>query len=515
MKTNQLSKVILLFLFIILQAKTFAQMGINSTGTPPANNAMLDIKSTTKGLLIPRMSTQERSLLTPSQGLTVYDTTTNGFWYYNGSSWVNLATISSASPWLTSGNNINNSNTGFVGIGTSTPLHKLSVVTPTNVYGLTHSDGNITMGSWLTPTTAQFGTKSNHPLEFFTNNGSAQMTILPNGNIGIGTVSPTAKLEIVDAGIGIATLRVKNTANFSTIDIDAATGDAALRLFHNGVLKWGVRNSNLDDFQIFNDAGNPRFMIQNGTGKIGFNTGTPQSNLHIDPIGAGSILIGTDRNVGGYTSLEMGISAQSGGSSFIQSIKSAGAANGYGNLRLNPSGGDVTFTGNVGIGTTAPSSPLDIVVPLSANALRIIVPGHIWALSNDGEMNFKYNGQNKASILNSDGSYYTYSDKRLKKNIEEIKPVLDKVLQLKAKKYQFIDSDDSTKKSTGFISQEVMELFPELVSDFKKNATDSTLYHGLNYAGFSVIAIKAIQEQQKIIEELRTRLEAIENKIKK
>lgn len=122
----------------------------------------------------------------PTKGTMVYDNVINQLQYWNNSAWIPITNAASGTGWALTGNHIYSSNTGFVGIGTTNPLHKLSVVTPTFAYGLTHSDGNITMGSWLTTTTAQFGTKSNHPLEFFTNNGAAQMTILPNGNVGIG-----------------------------------------------------------------------------------------------------------------------------------------------------------------------------------------------------------------------------------------------------------------------------------------------------------------------------------------
>jgi hypothetical protein len=71
-----------------------------------------------------------------------------------------------------------------------------------------------------------------------------------------------------------------------------------------------------------------------------------------------------------------------------------------------------------------------------------------------------------------------------------------------------------TKKSTGFISQEVIGLILEFVSSSKRSLKDSTLYLTLNYAGFSVVAIKAIQEQQQIINELRARLEENEKKLK-
>jgi hypothetical protein len=229
---------------------------------------------------------------------------------------------------------------------------------------------------------------------------------------------------------------------------------------------------------------------------IGIKTLTPQANLHIDPAGAGSILIGSNKNTGGYTNLEMGISTQSNGFGYIQSTKASGST--WGTLQLNPSGGDVTFAGNVGIGTNTPFAPLDVIQPGNASqALRILSSGNIWGISiSGGFYHFFHNGVNRAWIDYTDGSYNSASDLRLKKNVEEISPVLDKVLQLKAKKYNFIDGEETTKKSTGFISQEVLQLFPEFVSGFKRNATDSTLYYGINYAGFSVIAIKAIQEQQ-------------------
>ncbi len=454
----------------------------------------------------------------PTAGTMDYNNSTNQLQYWNSAAWIPITNAASGTGWALNGNHIYSSNTGFVGIGTSTPTEKLSIVNGLPGYGVTHTYGPVTMGTYISNLYGQFGTKTNHPLQFFTNNGNAQMTILQNGNVGIGETSPGTKLEIVDSGIGVATLRVKNTASFSTIDIDAATGDAALRFYHNGVYKWNVRNSNLDNFQIFDSNAGinniPKFMIENGTGNIGFKTNTPQSNLHIDPSGAGSILIGKNRNTGGFTNLEMGISAQSNGQSFIQSTKASGST--WGTLQLNPSGGDVTVAGNVGIGTNTPNYPLDIVQAdvNDVTALRILTPGDIWGMGVYDNLFFVHNTHVRAIINKDDGHYTTFSDKRLKKNIEEINPVLDKVLKLKAKNYQFIDSQESTKKSIGFISQEVIDLFPELVSSSKRSVNDSTLYYGLNYAGFSVIAIKAIQEQQQIIDDLRARLEAIEKRLK-
>jgi hypothetical protein len=75
---------------VLLTATTYAQVGIGTT-TPDASSA-LDITSTTKGLLIPRMKAAERDLISPAAtGLMIYQTDgATGFYYYNGSSWANV-----------------------------------------------------------------------------------------------------------------------------------------------------------------------------------------------------------------------------------------------------------------------------------------------------------------------------------------------------------------------------------------------------------------------------------------
>lgn len=102
----------------------------------------------------------------------------------NGTSWLAVS-------------NLYNDGTN-IGIGTTSPLEKLSVQTATNSVGITHSDGTIKLGTYVGGLGAggYFGTISNHPLYFYTNNGAAQTTLLPNGNFGIGTTSPSAKLQV-------------------------------------------------------------------------------------------------------------------------------------------------------------------------------------------------------------------------------------------------------------------------------------------------------------------------------
>jgi hypothetical protein len=101
-----------------LQTQLTAQIGINSTGASPAPSAMLDVSSTTKGALIPRMTTaQKNAIISPVDGLMVFDTDLQQFSYKTGGTatvWQNFG-ITPNSYWQLNGlggNEIKNTNTG-------------------------------------------------------------------------------------------------------------------------------------------------------------------------------------------------------------------------------------------------------------------------------------------------------------------------------------------------------------------------------------------------------------------
>ncbi len=109
-----------------LTAIANGNIGIGTT--TPVTSALLEITSTTKGFLPPRMTTVQRdAIASPATGLTVYNTTTNALNLYNGSAWGAVGSGGS-SQWTTGAANVIYYNTANVGIGTATPAAALDVV---------------------------------------------------------------------------------------------------------------------------------------------------------------------------------------------------------------------------------------------------------------------------------------------------------------------------------------------------------------------------------------------------
>ena len=77
--------ILLLIAQFIFSIQLFAQsVAINTDGAAANTSAILDIKSTAKGLLIPRMTTAQRNAIaTPAKGLIVFDISTNSFWFHD------------------------------------------------------------------------------------------------------------------------------------------------------------------------------------------------------------------------------------------------------------------------------------------------------------------------------------------------------------------------------------------------------------------------------------------------
>lgn len=162
---------------IVIETKTIGQnISINATGANPDTSAMLDISSTTKGFLLPRMTnTQISSIPLPALGLITYSTTDNTFKYNIGStsspSWATF--LSTNSSWNINGNSGCNSGTDF------------------------------------------FGTTNNASLRFRVHNNE-KMVLDSNGRVGIGTTAPTAVLHLLAGTTSANTAPLKFTSGVSS-----------------------------------------------------------------------------------------------------------------------------------------------------------------------------------------------------------------------------------------------------------------------------------------------------------
>lgn len=117
--TQLLCSILLVFL---LPLTVFSQsLAINTDGAVADSSAILDVKSNSKGILIPRTSSTSRlGIVNPANGLILYDTTTSTFWFYSGTAWNEIST--GITNWTLTGNAGTDTAINFIGTTDNMPL---------------------------------------------------------------------------------------------------------------------------------------------------------------------------------------------------------------------------------------------------------------------------------------------------------------------------------------------------------------------------------------------------------
>jgi len=253
------------------------------------------------------------------------------------------------------------------------------------------------------------------------------------------------------------------------------------------------------------------------TGNVGINTVSPQADLHVDGEGlfdfySGTFRISTPGSWPGIISyIQTGerrdIAFRDYGISILSSTTSAapGLLDG---LWVLPGG-------NVGIKSWNPGN-----YPLLVNettewglALRNS-NGNIWELfsSSDGGLYLYRQGSTlRGSFDGATGTYTPVSDRRFKANIEPLNNTMTNVKKIRPSSYT-MKSRTNGQREIGLVAQELKSCFPELVYEIIDEKIGRKVYT-VNYNGIAVVAVKAIQEQQEIIDSQAETIDKLSDRI--
>jgi len=271
---NKIKKTLFIItILVFLSINGFAQVAINETGASPDPSTILDLQSTTKGFLVPRVTSAERNLIETTQsGLLVYDTDTESFWYYDSSQvgWVELGSDTN-SGWAISGNNTYSSVSGNVGIGTTNPSSKLQIRNGNLSLISQNADAYIKLSSDeeedITP--AYIWSENAKGFAVGSTPGTPQLLVnAATGKVGIGTSNPNEILTIRNGNISAVS---EGSDSFIYLGSDEL-GDAI------GSYIWTDDNVG---FSVGSTEGIPQLVIKNSNGNVGIGTTSPGTKLEI------------------------------------------------------------------------------------------------------------------------------------------------------------------------------------------------------------------------------------------
>ena len=349
-------------------------------------------------------------------------------------------------------------------------------------------------------------------------------------NVGIGTLSPTrAKVEL-NGMVGNTTAIFGSDAN----GIGLVSGWANLR--YNGYYNGGYRYIN-NGFVAgqYLDGGNGTLGIDiSASGlKDALVTGTKNAIRF-----ASNGRVGIGQNPGFTAQLDVARDAGKDCTAFFSAPQWSAfnygaseytAIRGSGNgttLNLNyypqnsriVMGVDGTF---LGINSGGPVYPLEIRSPDFNIGLMRMGSLNQWIMSvNQYYFKLFFRSTTANNTINqlgafdyNTGQYSASSDSRVKKQVEPLPTMLDKLMSLKAYRYEMRYNNPNHDETFGLIAQEVKEVFPSLVHVTQNANTgykDIKDVHTLNYSGLAPIIIKALQEQQAQLAALEERTARLE-----
>jgi len=335
--------------------------------------------------------------------------------------------------------------------------------------------------------------------------GTFAVAVDASQNVGIGTSTPSEKLDIRDGEL-VFTHSSLNQASSGTIRFNEYNGDnvAGSYMRYNGSSNsfHMYLNNESTDYEFLRATRNSHLVLQSGGNNVGIGETNPLQKLHISGntmISNGSYYMAEDAD-GDDINL-LGIHANNNVYIGASNNAYAGGFMLYG--AASNTSGHVWYSGNaeamridssqrVGIGVVSPGYKLD-------------VSGDARILSGSLGVGVAPNATDGRGDFSNDVVAYSTSDKRLKENIKPLDSALDKVLKINGVSFDWKELTEEEKKTihgneghdVGVIAQEIEEVLPEVVT------TRDSGYKAVKYEKIVPLLIEAIKEQQKQIEELK------------
>jgi len=522
MKYNRFT--ILLFFFLFVGKIAHAQKGVCINcpdGNPiPAADAILDVQSSTKGMLIPRMSARPGS---PTDGLMFYNTTTDQLEFYDGTEWRSTGLWSGEK-----GGTINYdskmyiNSSGKIGIATNSLSGRLSFANVAEPKITLFDSGANDYGFGISSAQLNYHVSSSTKSHVFyaggdNGNGTELLRILGTGNLKLKDNGDITGLDIIQ---GFDDLRFRSSASSTTNQLYIAS---------NGNI--GIANDNPGSRLSFENVLEPKITLYDGgANDYGFGISSAQLNYHVSSTTKSHVFYAGGNNGDGTElvrfrgngNVGIGVTSPSAKLHVNGDIRVADDSDIYG-LNLIEGFNDLRFRADAG----ATSDHMKIY---STGSVEVF--GKLWS----NEFHLFYGGvwqQLKKGI--GDNAILTTSDGRLKNKVQPLQNALAKVKALSGIQYNWNEEaldrlykDISvsagpnatpeedlkvkeaekekirtkySKAEIGFIAQEVEQVIPELVG------TQDDGYKGIKYAQMTALLVEAIKEQQALIDQQKQQLQ--------